>query len=286
VKNRHHYLTTPLPDHLKTSQGYSSPGRRAFGSIHCPRMGKRLSRVAVILLQCPGRPFVHTNGILEDSAMRTPQSAIFAAVLAASAVSLVIADPPPDKAEKPVSPRSKAAEATPTTNQPIADLVAQLKNPDLSTRRQAAVQLAGLGARGGDAVPALITALKDDKEPAMRASAAEALGGIGITAKAAVPTLLTALKDGDANVRETAAEALGDIKDDAKTVVPALARLLGDADRDVRCAAAAALGAFGAAAQSAIPELKKALQDKHPFVREAVYDALLTIDTAARKAGS
>src|SRR5438874_606128 len=123
--------------------------------------------------------------------------------LAASLVGLVFAtglpaDPPaPQPKTERALRRPRTGEATPKTEQPNSELIAALRDPDLPTRRQAATQLGSRGAVAAEAVPALVTALKDDKEPAMRASAAEALGGIGLAAKAAVPPLLAALKDGD-----------------------------------------------------------------------------------------
>jgi HEAT repeat protein len=202
------------------------------------------------------------------------------------------ADDPPAPAEKKAERRVKtirgddAPKPAAGAEQPLSDLIAALKDPKVTKRRQAAAMIGGRGAKAAPAVPALTAAVKDDPEPAMRSQAAEALGGIGLQAKAAVPTLLNALNDKDALVRETAAEALADIGVEAKTVVPALVKLLGDTDMNVRCAAANSLADFGSAAQSAIPELKKALKDKHPFVREAAAEAIKAIDRAGRRIGS
>jgi len=211
-------------------------------------------------------------------------------LLAACVSAWSAADPP---AEQP--PRKRNSERIePGSPQPIGpvhevsldQLIGELKDPSLGTRRFAASLIASRGAKAKTAVPALITALKDDREPVMRAAAAEALGGIGFNARAAVQPLLAALKDSDPQVRETAAEALADINVDAKTVVPALVGLFADPDVNVRCAAANSLAAFGTEARDAVPELKKLLKDKHLFVREAAADAIHTIDQARRKIGS
>jgi HEAT repeat protein len=179
------------------------------------------------------------------------------------------------------------ATAAPTAEATIEELIAGLKHKEVSKRRLAALTLGHRGPRAAAAVPALVAALKEDKEPAVRAQAAEALGGIRILAKAALPDLLNALKDADASVRETAAEALADIGSDAAKVIPALLPLLSDADMNVRCAAARSIGDFGTAARTAVPALQNAQKnDKHPFVREAAADALKDIDRATRKLDS
>jgi len=130
--------------------------------------------------------------------MRSLQSALVAAALVGCACFVAASDPPAvqPKADK-IGPRRSKADAAPLTEQPINELIAALKDPNPSARRQAATQLGARGAKAAEAVPALVTALKEDKEPAMRASAAEALGGIGLAAKAAVPPLLAAFKDAD-----------------------------------------------------------------------------------------
>lgn len=238
-------------------------GVRDFRARGCGHSGPRHSTAR----------FLHSGSVMK--------SVIVAVVAITMSAAGLAADPP---VERPAPRRPKAADGG--AEQPIADLIAALKDPTAGTRRQAANHLGGCGAKAATAVPALIAALKEDKEPAVRASVAEALGGIGKFARAAVPGLLAALKDTDALVRETAAEALADINADAKTVVPALVKLLGDPDRDVRCAAATAIGDFGVDAREAVPELKKALKDKHPFVREAAADALKAIDLAGRKLDS
>lgn len=76
-------------------------------------------------------------------------------------------------------------------------------------------------------VPALIEALKKDKEADVRSNAASALGGIGQKAALAVPALAEVLqKDKDAEVRSSAASALGDFGLQAASVVPALIEAL------------------------------------------------------------
>jgi bifunctional DNase/RNase len=61
---------------------------------------------------------------------------------------------------------------------------------------------------GPDTVPALIEALKTQKDPSIRRQAADILGRLGPRAKEAVPALRDALQDEDEKVRKEAAAAL------------------------------------------------------------------------------
>src|SRR4051812_29233617 len=84
-----------------------------------------------------------------------------------------------------------------------------LKGGDAQLRREAITAMGALKVK--DAVPELITALKD-KEAPVRAKAAEALWSVGgADTAAAVPALLPLLKDRDAAVRLNAAGAVGQV---------------------------------------------------------------------------
>src|ERR1044072_3043631 len=97
--------------------------------------------------------------------------------------------------------------------QPPARLLADLKNPSSSTRREAANQL---GAMRADASRALIEALSD-KDAGVREAAAFALGQIA--SRAATERLTRLLADKDAEVRATAAFALG-MLGDRRSIAP------------------------------------------------------------------
>jgi len=101
-----------------------------------------------------------------------------------------------------------------------------------------------------DAVPALISALTDNGQPEdypVRKFAASALGDIGPAAKEAIPALVTVLKNGKERiVRVYAAESLGKI---GPAALPALITSLKDKDNFVRVNAAVALGKIGPAAK-------------------------------------
>lgn len=88
----------------------------------------------------------------------------------------------------------------------------------------------------GLAVPALISALKDN-DVEVRRAAAHSLSNY--EDPRAVPGLIDALKDADAEVREAAADALGSLED--KRAVPGLVALLKDSNKDVRRSALNAL---------------------------------------------
>jgi HEAT repeat protein len=93
-----------------------------------------------------------------------------------------------------------------------------LRSPDSNARRYAASALGGIGPEAKEAVPALITTLKDQNVD-VRRYAASVLGEIG---PPAVPELIAALKDQDAEVRRHAASALEKNGPEAKEAVPAL----------------------------------------------------------------
>ncbi|AGA92417.1 HEAT repeat-containing protein (plasmid) [Thioflavicoccus mobilis 8321] len=141
-------------------------------------------------------------------------------------------------------------------------------------RLYATKQLIELGNAAAEAIPALITALRDEEET-VRASAADALGEIGLPA---VPALITALRDEEWEVRERAAEALEKIGPAASQAIPALITALRDEEDTVRASAADALGEIGL---PAVPALITALRDEEGEVRAFATRALGEIGTPA-----
>src|SRR5436189_671311 len=71
----------------------------------------------------------------------------------------------------------------------VDDLIKELKNSDSDLRRAAARKLGEMGADARKAGPALVTALKSDKDLFVRRFAAQALGEVGAEPKTAVPAL-------------------------------------------------------------------------------------------------
>lgn len=109
-----------------------------------------------------------------------------------------------------------------------------LKSPDRRLRHRAAVALGWLGdaARSTGlasvrlAVPALIEAMRRDRDVEDRVEAMRALGIIGPEARAAVPALVAALAEADPGGRSWALWALRQLGPAAAAAVPALYELL------------------------------------------------------------
>jgi len=140
------------------------------------------------------------------------------------------------------------------------------------------------------AIPALITALKDNNKDVRKraAEAIEKIAEINPNSKEvleAIPALITALKDEGSNVRWTAAEAIGKIAEanpNSKEVleaIPALITALKDEDSDVRLSAAEAIGKIaeanpGKEVLEAVPALITALKDENSVVRLSAAEAI------------
>ncbi|MXY26808.1 HEAT repeat domain-containing protein [Candidatus Poribacteria bacterium] len=138
----------------------------------------------------------------------------------------------------------------------------------------------GLAAIGASGVPALIAALKDEREN-VRASAVYALGEMGPVAAEAVDGLIALLTDESEEVRRHATSALGMIKVPVSKTVPALVRVLADReDTDLAFFAAQALTRIGPDATEAVPALREALLSDSAYVRGFSSEALSRIGTA------
>ena len=146
--------------------------------------------------------------------------------------------------------------------EPPADLMAGLKSKDTQTRRQSAIRLGEIRARG--AVRALTT-LISDTEPAVREAALFALGQIADPAVKGIA--VRALTDKVADVRASAAFTLGMLAN--KSAAEALSNALDDAEPSVRGSAAVALGLLHD--EEAVDELVDLLNDDSFDVR---YDAV------------
>lgn len=102
-----------------------------------------------------------------------------------------------------------------------------------------------------DAVPALLSVLKKDKDSAVRSATAYALGGIPSQAKQSIPGLVQALKDTAPEVRIQAATQLGALKAMDKKSVAALSAMAKDEHAPAREAAAKALAQIKLAEEEA-----------------------------------
>lgn len=136
--------------------------------------------------------------------------------------------------------------------------------------------------KSGDALPALIAALRDP-EAARRAAAARALGAHGPSAASALPALFAATADPREAVRWSAAQALDAIGTGAADT-PLLEAALESPDPYVRAFGAYALGGLGSAVPSAVPALIAAYQREEPEGRGTAVGALGALGPLAKDA--
>jgi HEAT repeat protein len=195
------------------------------------------------------------------------------------------------------------ADLAAATARPSFDhLVANLKSPNASTRRDAAAEL-GRSRRREAVTP--LAALVRDPDQKVRLEVVRALRELRDLS--AVPAVITSLSDGDSQIREEAIGALVEMYTDRDrsnpvgrflelfsdeydrssvaaytgadpAVVRALAGALRDEDQDIRQAAALALGILNGT--EAVPALVSALKDPDAAVRGAAATAIGKIGTA------
>jgi|SRR5579859_2674301 len=94
------------------------------------------------------------------------------------------------------------------------DWLRQLKDPDVTLRRQAIRELGARPAESSRIVPALVEALRDEN-PYVRRDAAVMLGKFGPAAKEAIPALNVTVKDTERNVHHAATAAAKKISQQA-----------------------------------------------------------------------
>lgn len=178
----------------------------------------------------------------------------------------------------------------------------------LASRVDAAEALGKGGQAASEAVPALLKALKEDREPAVRHHAAWALGKIKVPADKIVPGLVDALKDDDWAVRHNsamslewigleAAPALKAAASDSSPVksagalltlinvqpsqgaemMPRILELLKSDNPGVKRTVACAAGKIGEPARDAVPLLVEMLKDKDANVRRQALESVRSI---------
>ncbi len=150
-------------------------------------------------------------------------------------------------------------------------IISELKDEDMSVRRNAA---RALGAIGNSRVVKVLEDGSKEEDTSARMNATSVLGAI--CDAGAIEALEEALKDEDTSVRGDAARALGTIGDTG--AVESLKEALKDGDTFVRRSVAVALGRIGDA--GAVEELKEALKDGDTFVRGFAANALGRIGDA------
>jgi HEAT repeat protein len=175
-----------------------------------------------------------------------------------------------------VVPAARADEDDPVfRGKMLSEWLQMLQEDKDPNHRQAAIialQLIGPN-KSRKVLPALVSALRDDGEPKVRARAGSVLGALVEKAirdkntDVRLPPLRDALAaavraDKSDQVREAAARALGMFEKEGALAVSALAVALEDKHEGTRAAAADALRRIGKDAAEALPALQKVLADK------------------------
>ena len=152
----------------------------------------------------------------------------------------------------------------------ISPLVEQLRDPDPTTRSQAADALVDMGT---PAVPVLISELGGSWSYEVETSASGVLARIG---KPAVPALIEALDNKDVITRHNAAMALAEMRGAAGAAVPALIERLDDKILLVRSTTAFALVRIGAETRTSevVLGLLDAMDDESlaPYIESYFFD--------------
>ena len=153
--------------------------------------------------------------------------------------------------------------------------------------------LDALAARGDEAMPVLLEALRHEAAALLEENMAAAhtnpsqldtvlaLSSVG---RPAVPHMLALLEDEAWYLRAAAADVLGDLGTIASDTVPQLVGAVDDGHEWVRRNAAEALGNIGAAAFDAVPALSRCLLDEHSWIRHNAAMSLAKIGPSARDA--
>jgi HEAT repeat protein len=139
----------------------------------------------------------------------------------------------------------------------VSSLVRALGDPEIQVNDEIVDALGRIGRLSPEAVLSALRSSLFSGDKLRRIGIIKALGRIGLPAKEAVPFLITQLKnDLDRDVRAYAAETLTIIGLGDAAVVDGLSDALYDADIQVRAAVANGLGEFGLVGTSALPALQ------------------------------
>ncbi len=158
-------------------------------------------------------------------------------------------------------------------------LIDALKSNDTGMRLGATKALGGMGARSGDAIPALIENLGHADEE-LRTEVIETLALIG---KDAIAPLSKLIAWPDPRLRSGSVRALAAIGAAAADAGPALlAQLQSEKDGSVRAAMLTALPRVGLPQEQVVPPLVKALRDGDAELQSAALNGLLTIRPAEK----
>ena len=165
-------------------------------------------------------------------------------------------------------------------------LIKALEQPE--ARSNAAHLTRHLGAVASPAVPALVAAYKDDKDPQVRTDILFALGSIGPQAKEAIDLAIEGCSNENQEIRYASFYVLGSIGPEAMPGKDALKFHLNDEDNYYAATAAWALARIDeddpVVIEKGIPLFIKALKHPEPFVRYEAADSLAELGPLAKSA--
>ena len=199
-------------------------------------------------------------------------------------------DPPADLCRRAWDwMRSTDGTAAPTAVS--LDKLRQTLDAEAEAERLRAVYV--LAARGKEAMPVLLNALRGEAAERLEANLAnahtnpsqlDAVFALSAVGRPAVPHMVELLGENDWWLRAAAADVLGDLGTTASDTVPHLTRVLDDEAEWVRRNAVEALGNIGPVAADAVPALSRRLQDSESWIRHNAALALAKIGPAATEA--
>jgi HEAT repeat protein len=134
-------------------------------------------------------------------------------------------------------------------------------------------------------VPDLIAVVKSTEGENLRRTAVDALGRIGPDAKDAIPTLVTVVKETEQpeSLRCTAARAIGRLGPDAKTAIPVFSEMLRDPKLPPELAGAMVAG-LGAMGKDGVPALAEAVNKGSSISRRVAITQLAELGDVAKPA--
>ncbi len=222
-------------------------------------------------------------GALRDEEADVSQAAAYGLrLLKGSPADLVAALGPHLKDENPQVRKGVAGALGRCGGEALPALTNAFKDEDADVRKQVTLSLDTVARKDKGAWSAILAILNSglkDPDPKVRLTVVQTLARCG---PGAVPLLLAALEDEDVKVRANAPAALGALKPEARAVLPALARRFkAEKEVPVKQSLLQTLGKLG---PEAVAPLTDALRDDDPGVQLAALKALGPLGPEARPA--